>query len=114
MRIAVALALCAMGWIITPAGAAEPPPCPIPEELVTPDEPLTAMRAAIKSHLPIHILAIGSASTNAAPGGPHSSFPYEAVQGLRAALPSTDVTVSVKGGRGLTAAEMVPLIEQGL
>ena len=100
--------------------AAPPPPCAAPEEFSTPDEPLVSVAAVIKHGKPINILAVGSATTVGEEGGhtpgaaPGTSFPYRMADALRTHLPDVQVHLAVRGGRGLTAEAMLPLIESAL
>ena len=52
----------------------------------------------------------GEAHPGALPNPSEAAFPLQMAQVLRAAVPGLDVNVVVKGGRGLTAAEMLTLI----
>jgi|SRR5215472_12257145 len=118
-----AILLCAL---LVPAGPSlsgtEPNgACGAPEEFVTTDVPLAQFAAAVAAGGPVDILAVGSATTvgvvtttgeqNAVPGG---AFPWRMVQALHAALPSAEFRLTVRGGRGMTAEDMLPLIEAAL
>jgi acyl-CoA thioesterase I len=100
--------------------AVEVPPvaaaCPVSEEFVVPDEPLDAVAAALAAGGPVNILAVGSATTvGAVPGhAPIASFPYRMVEALEAALPQVRFNLTVRGGKGMTAEDMVPLITTAL
>jgi hypothetical protein len=96
--------------------------CVAPDEFVTVDEPLAQFGAAIAAGGPIDILAVGSAATvgavgtksqqpTAAEGG---TFPEQMVRALNAALPMISFTVTVRGGRGMTAEAMLPLMAEAL
>jgi hypothetical protein len=97
------------------------PACGAPEEFLTTDESLSQLAAKIAAGGPVDILAVGSATTvgsvtasgqqSASQGG---SFPWHLVHALHAALPSIDFRLTVRGGRGMTAEEMLPLIETAL
>lgn len=100
--------------------AAEEPPvlaaCPVSDEFAMPDEPLDAVAAALAAGGPVNILAVGSATTvGVVPGhAPIASFPYRMVEALQAALPQVSFDLTVRGGRGMTAEDMVPLITTAL
>jgi acyl-CoA thioesterase-1 len=73
---------------------------------------LAALAAAIKAGGPVDVLAIGSATTVGQDGNAEGvSFPYHMIEALHAALPQVDFELTVKGGRGLTAQEMLPLLD---
>jgi acyl-CoA thioesterase-1 len=60
----------------------------------------------------VDVLAIGSATTVGQDGNAEGvSFPYHMIEALHAALPQVDFELTVKGGRGLTAQEMLPLLD---
>ena len=90
--------------------------CAAPAPFATPDSPLPAVAAAIKAGGPVNILAIGSAATvGDQPGaGHHTAFPYRAVEALHAALPGTSFGLTLRGGRGMTAQDMLPLLKAAL
>jgi acyl-CoA thioesterase I len=90
-------------------------PCPPIPEYAVPDEPLTHLAKAVNSGGPggIDVLAVGSATTMPI-GSPGLSFPMQAVADLRAALPGIVFRLTARGGRGLTAANMLPLVARAL
>ena len=100
--------------------AAEAPPvlatCPVAEEFAVPDEPLAAVAAALAAGGPVNILAVGSATTvGVVPDRPPiESFPYRMVEALQAAMPQVTFNLTVRGGKGMTAEDMVPLITAAL
>jgi acyl-CoA thioesterase I len=100
--------------------AAEEPPmlaaCPVADEFAVPDEPLDAVAAALAAGGPVNILAVGSATTvGAVPRhAPITSFPYRMVEALQAARPQVNFNLTVRGGKGMTAEDMVPLITTAL
>ncbi|MGH7119568.1 MAG: hypothetical protein ACREFP_11370 [Acetobacteraceae bacterium] len=61
------------------------------------------------------ILAIGSASAFGA-GGRHPAlgFPSRMLVALRRAVPGAETSLLIKDGRGLTAAEMLPVLRRSL
>ena len=100
------------------AGAAVPSdvePCGIAPRYVTPTKPLAALKTAIATHRDVSILAVGSGATT---GGGSTragdAYPIRMLDLLRAALPHREITLTVRGGRGMTAVEMLPLVETEL
>jgi acyl-CoA thioesterase I len=95
--------------------------CGAPEEFLSADEPLAQFGQAISAGGVVNILAVGSATTvgsvtaaglqSAAEGG---SFPWHMIRALQAALPSVKFNVTVRGGRGMTAEDMLPLMDRAL
>jgi len=76
------------------------------------DAKLEALATAIKAGGPVAVLAVGSANTveeDAKANG--VSFPYHMIEALRAALPKVDFELTVKGGRGMTAQDMLPVLD---
>ena len=95
--------------------------CGAPAEFVTTDASLAQLAAAIAAGGPVDILAVGSATTvgSLTTAGEHSAsqggaFPWHMVRALHAALPSVEFRLTVRGGRGMTAEEMLPLIDAAL
>jgi len=90
--------------------------CGAPEEFVTTDVPLGQVAAAITAGGPVDVLAVGSATTvgSTSTTGQQGAFPGQMVNALHAALPSVEFRLTVRGGRGMTAEEMLPLIEAAL
>jgi acyl-CoA thioesterase-1 len=91
--------------------------CGAPQEFITTDVALAQLSAAIHAGGPVDILAVGSATTvgsvattglQSAQGG---SFPWRMVRALHAALPAVEFRLTVRGGRGMTAEDMLPLID---
>jgi len=104
----------------SPSQATQPPPvlasCPVAEEFAVPDEPLAAVAAALAAGGPVNILAVGSATTvGVVPDRTRiESFPHRMVEALRAAMPQVTFNLTVRGGKGMTAEDMVPLITSAL
>ena len=97
---------------IVAAEASDVPPCDIPSQFITAQKPLGPLKAAIASGGPVSILAVGSGATAGASGEqPDSAFPYRMLDVLRAELPRVTFDLAVRGGRGMAAQEMVPLIK---
>lgn len=90
--------------------------CTTPVTFTTPDEALGHVAAAIKAGGPVDILAIGSATTvGDQPGaGHHTAFPYRMVEALHAARPDIAFGLTLRGGRGMTAQDMLPLLKAAL
>ena len=116
-----------ISWLVVPALVACPilsragptpvtPACTVPDAFAAPDLPLEHVAAAIKAGGPVNILAIGSAATvGDQPGaGHHTSFPYRMVDALHAALPNVAFGLTLRGGRGMTADDMLPLLKAAL
>lgn len=93
-----------------------PAACALPQSLLVPDAPLKHLGVAIRAGGPISILAIGSASTVGVQlaADRTGAFPYRAVAALQAALPKTVFDLTVQGGRGMTAEDMLPLLHRAL
>ncbi|MGH7153986.1 MAG: hypothetical protein ACREF3_08640 [Acetobacteraceae bacterium] len=89
----------------------QPIACPETNDFTTPNQPLDNLAAALKAGGPIDILAIGSASTVA---HGKAGFPYQMVDALQAGLPKATFRLTVKGNRGLTAADMYEELRTGL
>jgi hypothetical protein len=63
----------------------------------------------------LNILVVGSGTVM----GPEKndsamSFPQRMAQALKAAVPGAQVTLTVRGGKGMTAAEMLPILQHEL
>jgi len=94
------------------AGTADSPACEIPPQYVTAPKPLAPLKAAIAAGEPIQILAVGSGSTTGANGlQPDDTFPHRMLDALRAAAPGTTFDLTVRGARGMSAEEMLPLLK---
>jgi acyl-CoA thioesterase I len=103
-------------WLVIAASTAlaEEPACVLPEEFIAANQSLSSVKAAIDAGGPVRILAVGSATTVAQEAGPKSSFPFQMAAALHRILPKIEFPIVAVGGRGLTAADMLPLIEQSL
>ena len=93
-----------------------PAACVASEEFTTPEESLDQVAAAIAAGGPVNILAVGSATTvgDQLGGDRNSSFPFRMAEALQAALPKVTFTLTLRGGRGMTAEDMLPLLEAAL
>lgn len=101
----------AFAFLVIAPGAGASSPCDAPAELVPDITPLPHARQAARGDKRLRVLAIGAAST-AAPGiGPADrAYPYRMAEALGRLLPGTEISLRVRGTRGLTAAEMVTLV----
>jgi hypothetical protein len=119
-RLAFHLLVCAGLALPLPslAGSALPAACAAPDPLTTTSGSLGQLASAIAAGGPVSILALGSATTVGsanASGEPTTvtqgaSFPWHMLWALRATLPNIAFQLTVRGGRGMTAADMlVPL-----
>jgi acyl-CoA thioesterase I len=110
--IALLLFLALPGSVMAEQPIAISPACDAPEEFSTPEDSLDQFAAALKSGDVVHVLAIGSGTTvGEVNGTPGTSFPYRMVEALRAARPKVSIDLTVRGGRNMTAEEMLPLLE---
>ncbi len=64
----------------------------------------------------MNVLAVGSATTVGDQLGAdrHSAYPYRMVEALHAALPKVSFALTLRGGRGMTAEDMLPLLQAAL
>lgn len=90
--------------------------CAAPAEFMAPGKVLPRLTAALSKGGPVHVVAIGSATTvgEDAGGKRGASFPHRMVQALRTALPKATFDLTVLGGSGLTAEAMLPLLKDAL
>ncbi len=85
--------------------------CAAPPQFVTTGKSLGPLKAAIDGKRPVEILAIGSGSTTGSNGDqPDNAFPYRMLDALRAGLPQLTFNLTVLGGRGMSAEQMLPLV----
>ena len=106
-------------WSTAPAGLA----CDLPPDLITPPGPLARVAGAL-SKGGLNILALGSGSTVGDTGGangpalmartPERSFPYQMTETLRSLRPALRFNLVVKGGRSMTADQMLPILQHEL
>jgi hypothetical protein len=96
----------------------EPAPaaCAASEAFTTPESPLDRVAAAITAGGPVNVLAVGSATTVGDQLGAdrNSAFPFRMVEALHAALPKVSFALTLRGGRGMTAEDMLPLLVAAL
>lgn len=111
-RIVLAVALLAAPGLAGSglAAAADGPGCGAPEELLA-SGPLPNTARGLRRNA-LHVLVIGSASV-AGPGGsgPSRAYPVQLERALRRAHPNATITMEVRGGRGLTAADHLALLD---
>jgi hypothetical protein len=81
---------------------------------VEPDEPLSHVAPQLRAGGHLEILAIGSGTMLGAPGDPEGGFPVRAARVLQDASPGVVVHVTMHGGRGLTASEMLAMLKREL
>lgn len=104
--------------------AGTPLACEMPPGQTTPSAALTNAAAALTAKNGLDILALGSGSTvgdSAGLGGPalefhapEKSYPIRMLDALRALHPAAGFNLTVQGGRGLTAVEMLPILQREL
>ena len=97
--------------LAVPLASAE---CAAPADILTSDEKLPEVAQALKSGHRLDVLAVGSATMLGPRGATDESFPYRMAHFLRAAVPGADINVTVHGGRGLTAADMLGTMRKEL
>lgn len=109
-RLAVLFLLLALPAVA--AGATNSQSCDVAPQFITPQKLLEPWKAAIAAGGPVEILAVGSGATIGANGEqPDNAYPYRMLDALRAALPHVAFDLTVRGGRGMTAEAMLPLVK---
>jgi hypothetical protein len=89
--------------------------CPPAGDAVVAEGPLANVRRALQPGDKLDILAVGSATVLGPDGDqPEAGFPYRMAQMLKLAAPQTDVTVTLRGGRGQTAETMGAALDDAL
>ncbi len=102
------------------AGSESSNACGATNEFITTDGSLTRLAAAIAAGGPVEMLAVGSATTvGAMPSAdartsPEAAFPWQMARALHDFLPKVEFRMTVRGGRGLTAEEMLVLMDAAL
>lgn len=100
-------------WGVAPALASDP--CDAPVELAGSIGPLRHAARAIADRKALRVLVVGSGSTTlGGTTGPSAVYPAQLAAELRDRLPGIEITVQVRGGRGLTAAELGQLLTPAL
>lgn len=102
------LGLMLLATVVAPAQAG---PCDAPAEWLDSDAPLPVTAEAVRAGA-LRILVVGSASV-LGPGssGPAAAWPARLEARLRTLRPGLRVEVTVRGGRGLTAADMLVMLD---
>jgi len=94
--------------------------CGAPDEFISTDVSLDQLHAAIAAGSPVDMLAVGSATTvgsmpsAGAQTTAEAAFPWQMAHALHTALPKVEFRVTVRGGRGMTAEEMLGLLDTAL
>ena len=98
------------------SGVWEPTPadCRAPAEFETPDKVFPHLARSIHHDVPVEFLAVGSGTTVGQDGGGGHAFPFRMVEVLRVALPEHEIHLTIRGARGLSAEQMVTLMQQEL
>jgi acyl-CoA thioesterase-1 len=117
-----ALAAAIIAWVFlavpvpSRAGSELAPACGAPEEFITADETLAQVTTAVAAGGPLGVLAVGSATTveTVSTAGPETSFPWQMLHELQLALPAVKFSLTVRGGRGMTAEQMLTLMSTEL
>ena len=123
-RLASSLLVCAVLALSQPSQAESDTgdACGAPAEFTTADESMSQLAASIAAGGPVDVLAVGSATTVGTVNvndaqitpPPGASFPWQMVAALHKAVPKVQFRLTVRGGRGMTAEEMLPLLEEAL
>jgi acyl-CoA thioesterase I len=97
--------------------------CDLGGDLLNDAMPLPRTAAALGKHR-LEILALGSGSTVGDSGGaggpalvfhaPGSAYPYRLAEALRTLRPEVTIDVTVRGGRSLTASDMLTILRNEL
>jgi acyl-CoA thioesterase I len=95
------------------AGPPGPETCPIPSRTITSQQRLGPLKAAIAARK-VDILAIGSGATTGGGDEADRSFPNRMLATLRAARPQVAFGLTVRGGRGMSAEQLLPLLRDAL
>jgi hypothetical protein len=115
-RLLAALALLAMAAHPLPlAASVVGDKCAAPSEFTVAGGALPATAAAVRDRRALRVLIVGTgSSTNGGTSGQGASYPQQLEKDLAAAFRGLSVTVQTRGGRGLTAADMLPMVIEGL
>ncbi len=116
-------------WISCAVAAPGHDPCAAPDDAAGLASALPHVAAALQPARTLDILAIGSAAMFAPkpaavldakdgqpPNGqtPEQAFPWKLAKLLQAAVPGTTVQITVRGGRGLLASDMLEIMRSEL
>lgn len=109
-----ALAVLAIAAVPLPASALADR-CAAPAEFSLASGALPRTAEAVKGRRTLGVLIVGTgSSTNGGTSVPSAAYPQRLEKDLAAAFPGLSVTVETRGGRGLTAAMMLPVLTQAL
>lgn len=109
VRILAVLAVSAMPI------AAQADPCAAPPELTAASDTFPNAARALARGQRLEVLVLGSASsTVGGTSAPARIYPVRLEAALRELFPGVTVNVTIRGGRGLVAADMVPMLEDAL
>jgi acyl-CoA thioesterase-1 len=86
--------------------------CEVPQELASEARPLPHAARALDAGA-LSILAIGSASVASPAAGAERAWPARLQAALQARFPNRRIEVSVRGGRGVTAADHLAMLREG-
>src|SRR3954466_12978226 len=136
------IACCSLGWAAG-RGEVKRNPCEAPDDAAGVITSLAHVAAALKPGSTLSVLAVGSATlfgpeaslqpgtvtSQAAAQGPQPgtvppaqvintepselAFPRQMARALEVAVPGVTVKITVRGGRGLSAADMLKLLRTG-
>lgn len=111
-----AMAVLALGCATGPAGsAAAGDRCAAPAEFTTATGALPNAAAAVRQRRALRVLIVGTgSSTDGGTTAQAAAYPQRLEKELAAAFPGVTVTVQTRGGRGLTAANLLPIVIEGL
>lgn len=89
--------------------------CEVPGELTVAADAFPNAARALKAGKPVLILVLGSgSSTIGGTSAPANLYPARLQVELRARLPSAEITVTVRGGRGLLASDMLAQLDEAV
>jgi hypothetical protein len=111
-----AMAVLALALASLPPGPARASDrCAAPAEFTTASGALPNAAAAVRQRRVLRVLIVGTgSSTHGGTTAQEASYPQRLAEELRAAFPGVAVTVQTRGGRGLTAGDLLPIVSEGL
>ncbi|HEX3350809.1 MAG TPA: hypothetical protein VHS58_22180, partial [Acetobacteraceae bacterium] len=92
----------------------DPSLCEAPSDLTETAANFPMVAAALQPGHSLDILAVGSATMLGPDRSTDASFPAVAAAMLRVAIPAASVMLTVRSGRGMTAADMLPIMREAL